>query len=109
MAKKRPGRPVKAGGGGEIVRANIDREVVASPTFVTLYTNDTQVQVTPWDVRLIFGEISSGPTDKLPTIEIKQTGEVRMSPQHAKRIMMILLQQLTNYEERFGAIPQPPD
>ena len=91
-----------------IVRANVGRHVVTSPSFVSLYANDTEVQTTPWDIRLTFGELSINNDSATPVV-VKQTGEVRMSPQHAKRVAMILIAQLKVYEEKFGAIPQPSD
>ena len=93
----------------QIVRANVARAVVLSPTFVSLYANDTQIQTSPWDFRLIFGEISNIPTTEEPTVVIRQTGEVRMSPQHAKKVAEILIKQLRHYEETVGPIPLPGD
>lgn len=93
----------------QIVRANIEREVTTAPGFATLYTNDTQVQVSPWDIRIIFGEISEPPTPERRTIRIKTTGEVRMSPQHAKKLATILIKQLELYERSVGPIPMPTD
>jgi hypothetical protein len=90
-----------------IVRANISREETIAASFVTLYANDTQIQTSPWDVRLIFGEITQPATAERPTNIIKQTGEVRMSPQHAKVMAMILIAQLKRYEEMIGPIPTP--
>jgi hypothetical protein len=90
-----------------IIRANVNREVVASPGFVSMYTNDTQLQVTPWDIRLIFGEITEPPTIEHPTAVIKLLGEVRMSPQHAKLVAALLQAQLKHYEETVGPIPVP--
>lgn len=115
--KKSPDSPVERSASAgfvaepqpKLVRANVNREETASPSFVTLYTNDTQLQVSPWDVRLIFGEISRPPTDENPRTLIKQTGEVRMSPQHAKVVAKILMAQLKLYEENYGPIPLPPD
>ncbi len=88
-----------------IVRANVNRVVTTAPTFQSLYANDVQLQTTPWDVRLTFGEfvVESG------AVNVKQTGEVRMSPQLAKRVALLLVSQLKKYEERFGGIPQPGD
>jgi hypothetical protein len=93
----------------EIVRANVSRTVSESPTFASLYTNDTQLQITPWDVRLIFAVISQPATKDRPEVQVQTVGEVRMSPQHAKRIAQILVRQLARYESQFGVIPQPPD
>lgn len=94
---------------GEIVRANLNRVTVSSDQFVSLYVNDTQVQVTPWDFRFIVGVIDGVPTPNEPTIRIKQTGEIRMSPSHAKKVAQVLLAQLANYEEKIGPIPTPED
>ena len=91
-----------------IVRANVSREVTTAPSFVSLYANDTQIQVSPWDVRMIFGESSEPATEERPTNVIKQIGEVRMSPQHAKVVSMFLITQLRHYEETIGPIPIPP-
>jgi hypothetical protein len=92
---------------GPIIRANVSREQTTAASYVSLYANDTQIQVSPWDVRLIFGEISQPATADRPTNVIKQTGEVRMSPQHAKVVAMILIAQLKQYEDTIGPIPIP--
>ena len=92
-----------------IIRANVNREIVESPAFVSLYANDTQIQLSAWDVRMIFGVISEPATNERPTIIVKTVGEVRMSPQHAKKIAMILINQLRNYETSVGVIPLVPD
>ncbi len=83
-----------------------------APNFVSLYTNDTQVQLTPWDIRMTFGEISgarAGEPGEQSTIQIKTTGEVRMSPQHAKKLAEVLAKQIQVYEKNVGVISMPPD
>ena len=111
MARKKTARKSVSKNGEQIqvVRANVERREVDSPTFASLYTNDTQLQLSPWDVRLIFGVISTPRTAAKPTVEITRVGEVRMSPQHAKKVTEILLSQLVGYEKQFGPIPQPKD
>ena len=111
MAKKKTTRKSanKDDDQAQIVRGNVNREMVVSPTFVSLYANDAQIQTSPWDVKLTFGEMSVQPTTEKPTAIIKQVGEVRMSPQLAKQLVKVMVEQLTVYETRFGAIPQPPD
>jgi hypothetical protein len=89
------------------VRATISRQVSQSPEFVSLYTNDTQVQLSPWDVRLIFGLIEDPPTAERKTMSVRRIGEVRMSPEHAKKVLAILAEQLKQYEDSIGIIPQP--
>jgi hypothetical protein len=86
------------------------REVTKSTEFVSIYTNDVQIQTSSWDLRFIFAE--SGPLsaeEPATTISVKQLGEVRMSPQLAKRMAVILIEQLTVYEDQFGQIPGPKD
>ncbi len=92
-----------------IVRANINRNVVRSPNYVSIYTNDVQVQTTPWDIRLMLGEIQGIVTGDKPSVTVMQIADLRMSPQLTKKLTMILIQQLKTYEEQMGPIPLPPD
>lgn len=80
------------------------RKLVKSDAFVSLYSNDTQVQATVWDFKLSFGVVHDVPGEAEVTIE--RSAEVRMSPQHAKKIAQIILAQVGKYEENFGVIPQ---
>jgi hypothetical protein len=78
--------------------------------YALLYANDTQIQVSPWDIRIQFGEIvDPPPTAENPVLHIRAAGEVRMSPQHAKKVAAILDQQIQLYESRIGPIPMPQD
>lgn len=95
-------------GDASIVRANVNRIVTIAPTFSSYYSNDTQLQTTPWDVRFIFGLIAELDA-KNGQVRVEQVAEVRMSPQHAKRIVALLQQQLQTYEAKIGAIPLPPE
>jgi uncharacterized protein DUF3467 len=95
--------------GGELVRANIHRRTETTADYVRIYANDMQAQTTPWDVRLIFGQISGTPTTNDPTLTVRQVGEVSMSPQFAKRVAVILLGQLEQYERTIGPIPLPEE
>lgn len=92
--------------GEQLTEQAVKREMVEGSQFVSLYVNDTQIQITPWDIRFIFGLIMELPTIETPTVSIKTIGEVRMSPQHAKRVATILLQQLHVYEQNIGLIPE---
>jgi hypothetical protein len=86
-----------------------ERIVTKSPAFFSAYTNDMQVSVSPWDIRIVFGELGDleGSVDK-PRLNIKQIGEVRMSVQIAKRLAMMLMENLQNYETAMGPIPLGP-
>jgi Protein of unknown function (DUF3467) len=93
-----------------ITRANVNRQVTTSESFFSAYANDIQAQITPWDVRLVFGVISSLPTEgAITNVTITQLGEVRMAPQLAKKLTMLMIQQLQAYEAQFGEIPLPQD
>lgn len=90
--------------------AELKREVSRSPHFASMYTNDIQFQLSAWDMRLIFGEISEPATPEHPVLSVMQIGEVRMSPEMAKRVVSIMAEQLKAYETKFGPIPSPaPD
>jgi hypothetical protein len=93
----------------QVVRANINRVTAPAASFVSLYVNDTQVQVSPWDIRLILGVIESVPSPQNPAFVIKQVGEVRMSPQHAKKVAQVLANQIALYEKQIGPISLPED
>ena len=108
MAKRQAMKPDK-NNDNQIVRANVHRETVPSQTFISLYVNDTQVQVSPWDIRFMFGVIEGLPSPNSPTVLIKQIGEIRMSPQHAKKVAQVLNNQLASYEKNIGPIPLPPE
>ena len=91
----------------KIVRANVKREVRTSEDFVSLYANDAQIQMSPWDVRIILGTIEN--RNSADAVQVKEIGELRLSPQFAKRLTMILIQQLKGYEATLGMIPIPKD
>lgn len=99
MAKRHQSRLL--GEGKNVVK----REVTKAAGFVSIYTNDIQVQTSPWDMRLLLGEISRFPTHEDAVLGINLLGEVRLSPQCARRFVAIMLEQLNGYEERFGKIP----
>ena len=96
----------KQGAEEAIVRANVERAVTLSPTFGSYYANDTQIQTSPWDLRLIFGQIMEVDPKKGRAV-IMAMADVRMSPQHAKRMLAVLQGQIEQYEKLFGPIPQP--
>jgi hypothetical protein len=93
---------------GEIVRANMKRQVVSSDKPLAIYANDTQIQMTPWDVRLTFGVVLDVDTEN-GLAKIEHLADVRMSLQHAKRVNQILTQQLEHHERRIGPIAIPED
>jgi hypothetical protein len=89
----------------EVILQQIARESVEPSHFASLYINDVQIQITPWDFRFVLGVIEKEPTKENATLGIKTLGEIRMSPQFAKRLYVVLGGQLKNYEESVGQIP----
>ncbi|MBK5295326.1 MAG: DUF3467 domain-containing protein [Acidobacteriia bacterium] len=100
MATKTPAKIKRAP-----IKIEMKRE--RSHDFFSVYANELQLQTTPWDLRLVFGEVSSA-IDLTNTLVSKQLGEVRVSPQLAKRIVMIMVEHLRDYESKFGPIPAIP-
>ena len=82
------------------------RTTCRSANFASIYVNDIQIMTSAWDVRLILGELGDG---DLTSVNITQLGEVRLSPQLAKRVTMLLAEQLRKYEAAFGEIPLPKE
>ena len=78
-------------------------ELEKSPTFCRFYANSAQIEVTPWDFRLIFGELVK--TGSKPKVE--QSVAVIMSPQHAKALLGVLAANLREYESKIGKIDLP--
>jgi hypothetical protein len=110
VAKKTTAKMQRLAQETPLIRANANREETKAENFVSMYINDTQIQITPWDFRFIFGLIETPPmvVGESKTILVKTIGEIRMSPQHAKTVAMVLLQQVKRYEENVGPIPMPP-
>jgi hypothetical protein len=76
-----------------------------SERWVSLYANNVSSQLSPWDIRLNFGQIEDATADgKVSVLEFAQ---VHMSPQHAKSLMQLLEKQLALYEREFGEITWP--
>jgi hypothetical protein len=113
MAKhKKPEAESEATREPQVVRGNFNREVARSQNFVSFYSNDVQLQTSPWDVRITFSEMwvdRDSDENGNKAAHVTEVGEVRLSPMLAKRVMLILAAQIQNYEERFGPIPQPED
>lgn len=90
------------------VRANVQRKLVTGKDFAAYYSNDTQVQTTPWDVRFMFGVIADIDPDQQTAI-VERVADVRMSLEHAKKVAMILTEQIRQHEARIGFIALPQD
>jgi hypothetical protein len=95
--------------GSAVIETPAKRETTRSPAFVSIYVNDVQVYTSPWDMRLVLGEMGDTLVADTTSVNIKELGELRMSPQLAKKLTMIIVDQLKEYERRFGEIPLSKD
>jgi hypothetical protein len=69
------------------------------------YCNSVQVRWSVWDFFLVFGTFQQQSDE---AVEIKNFQGIYISPQQAKALMMILEQNVTNYEKTFGEIKLDP-
>jgi flagellar protein FlaG len=69
------------------------------------YSNSVQVRWSVWDFFLVFGTFQQQ-TDE--AVDIKNFQGIYVSPQQAKALMMILEQNVANYEKTFGEIKLDP-
>ena len=90
------------------VRGNQPTRIeVLSPTFASLYVNDVNVMVSPWDFRLRLGQLEKVDSEKAEAL-VTVLADVRMSPQHLRKLVDVLSTQLDGYEATMGAIPRVP-
>jgi flagellar protein FlaG len=69
------------------------------------YSNSVQVRWSVWDFFLAFGTFQQQTED---AVDIKNFQGIYLSPQQAKALMMILEQNVANYEKTFGEIKLDP-
>jgi hypothetical protein len=82
-----------------------DLQVVRSEVFVEVYANYVSFAASAWDMTIMFGRtVADDPRN--PRIE--QRASVSMSPQTAKAMAHIVLQNLQRYEAQYGEIHLTP-
>ena len=69
------------------------------------YANSVQVRVSVWDFSLVFGLASSDSPDQ---VTIRNHQAIFLSPQQAKALWNVLGQNLSQYEQAFGALNLEP-
>ena len=69
------------------------------------YSNSVQVRWSVWDFFLVFGTFQQQTEE---AVDIKNFQGIYASPQQAKALMMILQQNVANYEKTFGEIKLDP-
>jgi len=79
---------------------------VKTSDFKVVYCNNVAFMNSFFDLAMTMGEIVNVDDQGVGTVE--QSVRVVMSMPHAKVFMMVLLQQIQQYEQRFGLVPLPP-
>ena len=80
-------------------------DLVQTPEFRETYANSVQVRVSVWDFQLVFGLAASEAPDQ---VTIRNHTAVFLSPQQAKALSNMLVQNLAQYEHAFGALNLEP-
>jgi hypothetical protein len=82
-----------------------DLPVVRSEAFVEVYANYVSFAASAWDMTIMFGRtVADDPRN--PRIE--QRASISLSPQTAKAMAHIVLQNLQRYEAQYGEIQIAP-
>ena len=82
-----------------------DIQLTNAPDYRESYANSVQVRVNVWDFFLVYGTMQQSAENE---VEIHNFQGIYLSPQQAKALMMILQQNVTNYEQAFGEIKLDP-
>lgn len=76
-----------------------------SEDFVSTYANNVAFTLNFFDIAMTFGELVNF-EEGIATVE--QKVRVVMSMAHAKLYALLMINQIQQYEQRFGPIPLPP-
>jgi hypothetical protein len=71
----------------------------------SVYANQLELQITNWDFRFRFGEVSD---QQEGITNVAEKVRVVMSPQHTKAFLNILTENVRKYESAFGEIRITP-
>jgi len=80
-------------------------DLVQTPEFRETYANSVQVRVSVWDFQLVFGLAASEAPDQ---VTIRNHSAIFLSPQQAKALSNMLVQNLAQYEHAFGSLNLEP-
>jgi hypothetical protein len=73
-------------------------------THVTVYANNADVQLSPWDFRIRLGHVEKADDSELV---IEDVATIFMSPAHTKAFLEALIANVAKYEKFFGKIEDP--
>jgi hypothetical protein len=74
-----------------------------SDKFTKVYANSANLEITPWDFKLVFGELIRDKGEH----KIEEIVAVVMSPQHAKALLNVMQNNVREYEKQVGEIKLP--
>lgn len=80
-------------------------QLVNTPEYRENYANSVQVRVNLWDFFLLFGRVNQTAPD---SVSIQNFQGIYVSPQQAKALLNVLLQNVKQYETAFGEIKLEP-
>jgi methyl coenzyme M reductase alpha subunit len=78
-----------------------EMEYRQAANFMSLYSNNIQLRLMPWDIQLTFGEILSADAAKMV---VENRLAVNLSPQTAKSLLKVLAGIVQRYEDEIGEI-----
>jgi hypothetical protein len=77
-----------------------------SDRYATIYTNNVQVGISLYDVRLLLNDVVSASKSR---INVEEQAAIVMSPEQARDVSEALKHALAQYEDRFGPIRPSPE
>jgi hypothetical protein len=77
----------------------------AAPEFRDDYANSVQIRASLWDFYLLFGTVKQTTPEQ---VSIQNFQGIYFSPQQAKALLNVLLQNVQQYEATFGEIRLEP-
>jgi flagellar protein FlaG len=80
--------------------------LLGTPDYREAYANSVQIRVNLWDFFLQFGTVNQTAPDE---VEIRNFQGVYLSPQQAKALSNLLMQNISQYERAFGEIKIDPN
>ena len=80
-------------------------KLTATQDYRESYSNSVQVRVSVWDFFLAFGTLRAQSPEE---VEVANFQGIYLSPQQAKALLMILKQNVSQYESAFGEIKLDP-
>jgi hypothetical protein len=91
----------------EITKKELSKRPVkrlVSPSHTSVYANNAEIMLSPWDFRIRLGQIQKADQAELV---VEDTATVYMSPTHMKAFMKAITANIEKYERLFGVIKEP--